>query len=73
MVLQKPCLENFGKFQEFGEIRFDGSEKDRCFLKILKWQHKLVWDHKRRKLVSCFLNNAAKTCLYELKISENIN
>ena len=71
-VLQKPCQENFGKFQEFGESRFGGSQKDRYFLKILKWQHKLVRDYKRGKLVSYFLNNAAKTCLYGLKISENI-
>ena len=42
-------------------------------MKIPKWQHKLVRDYKRGKLVSYFLNNAAKTCLYELKISENID
>ena len=71
-ALQKPCQENFGKFQESGESRFSGSEKDRYFLKILKWQHKLVRDYKRGMLVSYFLNNAAKTCLYGLKISENI-
>ena len=70
--LQKPCQENFGKFQEFGESRFGGSEKDRYFLKILKWWRKLVRDYKRGKLVSYFLNNAAKTCLYGLNISENI-
>ena len=52
--------------------RFGGSEKDHYFLKIMKWQHKLVRDYKWRMLVSYFLNNAAKTCLYELKISENI-
>ena len=72
MVLQKPCQENFGKFQEFGASRFDGSEKDLYFLKYLKWQHKLVRDYKRRNSVSCFLNNAAKTCLSGLRISENI-
>ena len=48
-------------------------KKDRYFLKILKWQHKLVRDYKRGKLVSYFLNNVAKTCLYGLKISENID
>ena len=47
-----------------------GSEKD--FLKILKWQHKLVRDYKQGKLVSYFLNNAPKSCLYGLKISGNI-
>ena len=71
-VLQKPCRENFEKFQEFAESRFGVSEKGRYFLKILKQQHRLVRDFKRGKLVSYFLNNAAKTCLYRLKISENI-
>ena len=64
--------KNFGKFQEFGVSKFDGPEKDRYFLKILKWQHKLVRDYKQGKLVSYFLNNAAKTCIYRWKISENI-
>ena len=72
VFLQKPCQGNFGKFQGSGESRFGGSEKDRYFLKIPKWQHKLVRDYKRGKLVSYFLNNAAKTCLYGLKISGNI-
>ena len=38
-VLQKPSQENenFRGFQEFGESRFGGSEKDRYILKILKW------------------------------------
>ena len=70
-VLQKPCQGNFGNFQGSGESRFGGFEKDRYFLKIPKWQHKFVWDYKRGKLVSYFLNNAAKTCLYGLKISES--
>ena len=71
-VLQKPCQENFGKFQESGESRFGSSEKDRYLLKILKWQHKLVQDYKQGKLVSYFLNNATKACLHGLNISENI-
>ena len=71
-MLQKPCLEHFMKFQEFGKSRYDCSEKYR-YLKILKWQHKLVRHYKRRKLVSYFLNDAAKTCLYWLKISEAID
>ena len=37
-ALQKPCQENFGKFQASGESRFGSSEKDRYLLKILKWQ-----------------------------------
>ena len=41
-------------------------------MKIPKWQHELARYYKRGKLVSYFLNNAAKTCLYGLKISENI-
>ena len=71
-VLQKPCQGNFEKFQGSGESRFGSSGKDRCFSKIPKWQHKLVRNCKRGNLVSYFLNNAAKTCLYGLKISENI-
>ena len=72
VVLQKPCHENFAKFQEFNEGSFGGSEKDRYFLKIVKWQHKLVGAYKRGKLVSYFLINAAKTYLYGLKTLEDI-
>ena len=61
-----------GEFHKSDGSRFGGSEKDRYFLKIPKWQHKLFWDCKRGKLVSYFLNNAVKKCLYGLKISENI-
>ena len=71
-ALQKPCHGNFRKFQGSGKSRFGGSERDRYFLKIPKWWHKLVRNDKRGKLVSYFLNNAAKTWLYGLKISENI-
>ena len=71
-VLQKPCHGNLSKFQGSGESRSGGSEKDRYFLKIWKWQDDLVQDNKRRKLVSFFLNKACKTCFYGLKISENI-
>ena len=49
------------------------SEKDRYFLKILKQQHKFVQGNKRGKLVFViFQINDAKTCLYQLKISDNI-
>ena len=41
-------------------------------MKIPRWQHKLARYYKRGKLVSYLLNNAAKTCLYGLEISENI-
>ena len=53
-VLQKPCQRNFEKFQGTGVSRFRGSEKDRYFLKIPKWEHKFVQDYKRGKLVSFF-------------------
>ena len=63
----------FRKFQGSGQSRFGSSEKDRYFLKIPKWQyHKLLLNYKRGKLVSNFLNNGPKTCLYGLNISENI-
>ena len=61
------------KFQGSSQSRFGGSEKYHCFLKIPKWQHNLVQDYKGRKLVSYFLNDTAKTCLYELKFPENID
>ena len=63
---------HFEKFQRSAESRFGGSEKDRLSFKIPKWQHKLARFYKRGKLVSYFLNNATKRCLYELKISEII-
>ena len=57
------------KFQGSSESRFGNSEKDRYFLKIPKWQDKLIWIYKPN---SYFLNNPAKTRLFGLKISENI-
>ena len=69
---QKPCEGNFGKFQESVQSRFGGSEKDCYFLKIPKWQHRLVRNYKRGMLVSNILNKGPKTCLYGLKLSENI-
>ena len=59
-------------FQGFGECRFGGSEKDPYFLKIPKWQLKLIQKYKRGKLASFFLDNAAKICSHGLKILENI-
>ena len=41
-------------------------------MKITKWQQELARYYKQGKFVSYFLNNAAKTCLFGLKISENI-
>ena len=71
-VLQKPWQGNFRKFQKSGESRFGGSEKDRKFFKIPKGQYELARYYKQWKLAYYFLNNAAKTCLYGPKISENI-
>ena len=62
-----------GNLKDPARVNFGSSQKDRYFLKIPKWKHKLVRDYERGKLVSYFLNNADKTCLYELKISENID
>ena len=67
-VLQKPCQGNFGKFQGSG-WRF---WKRSLFLKIPKCQHKFVRYYNQWKLDFYFLNNAAKTCLYGLKISGKI-
>ena len=60
------------KSQGFGESKFDGCEKDRYYLKIPKWQHELIRKYKQGKLASYFLDNAAKTCSYGLKIAESI-
>ena len=60
------------KFQGAGNSRFGSFEKDLYSLNILKWQHKVVPKFKRGKFSFNFLNNAAKTCSYELKTSENI-
>ena len=68
----KTMSKKFRKISRSSNSRFGSSEKDPYFLKIPKWQHKLVRDYKQGKLLSYFLNNAAKTCLYGLKISENI-
>ena len=51
------------RFQGPGGSRFGSSEKDLHFLKISKGQHKLI---------SYFLNNAARIYSYGLKVSENI-
>ena len=63
---------NFVRFQGSSESRFGGSEKDRYFLEIPKWQHKFVRNYKRGKLVSYFLNNAAKARLYGLKFQRTL-
>ena len=60
------------KFKGSDESRFSGSVKDRYFLKIPKWLHKFSWQCKRGKLVSYFLNDAAKVCSYVLKNTENL-
>ena len=60
------------KFQGFIKCRFGGSEKDCYFLKIPKWQHKLIREYKRGKLASYFLDNGEKTCSCGPKTSGNI-
>ena len=47
-------------------------KKNRWFLKIPKWQNKLVRKYRRGKLFFSFINNAANTCSYDLKISRDI-
>ena len=66
-VLQKSCQINFEKFQGSSKSRIGVSQKDHYFLKIPKWQHKLVQDYKRGKLVSCFRNNADKNVYIDQK------
>ena len=72
-VLKKPCQGKFGKFQGSGKSSFSIPKKYRYFFKIPKWQHKLDRDNRRGKSVPYFLNINAKSCLYGLKISENID
>ena len=43
-----------GKFEGSSESRFVGFEKDCYFLKIPKWQDKLVRENKRGMLVFLF-------------------
>ena len=57
------------RFQGSRKSTFGGSEKDRYFLKIPKWQHKLALDYNQGKVPYYFVNNAPKTCLYGLKYS----
>ena len=59
------------KFQGFRECRFRGPEKDYYYLKTPKWEHKIIRKYKPGKLASYFLDNAAKSRSYKLKISEN--
>ena len=70
---ERALSENMSrKYWENFESKFDGFEKRSLFFEDSKWQHKLVRDYSQGKLNSYFLNNAAKTCLYELKISDSI-
>ena len=52
------------KFQGLGECRFDGSEKDRYYLKIPNLQHQFTREFKRGKLASFFLDNAPKMFIW---------
>ena len=62
-----------GNFKDLAKVGLAVLKKDRYFLAIPKWQYEHVQDYKWGKLVSYFLNNVPKTCLYGLKISENID
>ena len=64
--------EILGNFKSLVKVALAVLKEIIIFWKFLKWYHKLVRDCKRGKLVSYFVNNAAKTCLYGLDISENI-
>ena len=59
------------KFQGFDAKSFTGSEKDFYFLKIPKWQYKSA-EKRWWKCSFYVLNSAAKTGLYELKVSKNL-
>lgn len=54
----------------FSRIRWR-FRKNLWFLKIPKWQNKLVWKYRRGKLFFSFINNAADTGSYDLKISRD--
>ena len=54
-------IEILGNFKDPARVDLGDSEKEYYFVKIPKWQHKLVWNYKQGKLVSYLLNNAAKT------------
>ena len=66
------CRNHANDISRSGASRLGGSEKDRWFLKTPKWQHKLVRKYRRGELFFDFINNAANTCSYDLKISRNI-
>ena len=66
------CQGTFENCEESGKSRFGCFEKYCYFFKIPKWQHELVPDDVVGKLDFYFPNNAAKICLYGLKISGNI-
>ena len=60
------------KLQKSSKSRFECSEKDFYFWKIPRRHNKLIWEYKQGKFVTYFLNSAARTCSYGLKILENI-
>ena len=58
------------KFQGSGESGFCVSKAD-YLLKIPKWQHKLVREYKRGKLIFYFLNNAAEAYKWTKNLREH--
>ena len=70
-VLQKPCQGNFRKFKDLARVNLGFWKRLLIFedSKMAAWTCSVL---QARKLISYFLNNAAKTCLYGLNISENV-
>ena len=72
-VLQKPCRGILGSLIDPAWVDLAVLKKTVNFWRFQNgWQHELARYYKRGKLVSYFQNHATKTCLYGLKISENI-
>ena len=65
-VIQKPFQRNMGEFKESHESEFRVLKKIAVFW---KFQNGIIGLF---RIISYFLNNAAKTCFYGLKISGNI-
>ena len=64
-------MEILGNFKDPARVDSSGFRKHCYFVKIPKWQHELVQNDKQGKLVSFFLNNAAKPKLCRLNLKEH--
>ena len=67
-VIQKPCE---GSFRDPARVGFAFLKQIVIFLKSPKWQHKLVREYKRGKLILYFLNNAAKAFKWAKNLREH--